>query len=55
MLDDKTNKRPDDGDIKGPTAPENPVDFARWVQRPRVNPKNPKGQPDYSALLPESL
>ena len=55
MPNDKTNKLPDDGDIKGPTPPENPVDFARWVQRPRVNPKQPEVQPDDSALRLEPM
>ena len=44
------NKQPDDSDIKGPTPPTNPVEFARWVQRLRVTPKNPKVQPDDSAM-----
>ena len=50
MPEDKTNKRLDDGDIKGPTPPEDPVEFARWVQRPRVNPKQPEVQPDDSTM-----
>jgi len=49
------NKQPDDADIKGPKPPTNPVEFARWVQRPRVTPKKPKVQPDDSAMLPEPL
>jgi hypothetical protein len=55
MPEDKTNKRPNDGDIKGPTPPENPVEFARWVQRPRVTPKNPEVQPDDSAMRLEPM
>jgi hypothetical protein len=55
MPKDKTNKLPDVGDIKGPTPPENPVEYARWLQRPRVNPKQPEVQPDDSALGPEGL
>ena len=55
MPEDKTNKRLDDGGIKGPTPPENPVEFARWVQRPRVNPKLPEVQPDDSALRLEPM
>ena len=52
---DKTNNQPDGSDSLGPKPPTNPVEFARWVQRPRVNPKKPKVQPDDSALLPEPL
>ena len=55
MPNDKTNKLLDDGDIKGPTPPENPVEYARWLQRPRVNPKQPEAQPDDSALRIDSL
>ena len=55
MPEDKTNKRPDYGGIKEPTPPENPVEFARWVQRPRVNPKQPEVQPYDSALMPQGL
>tara|TARA_B110000014_G_C19806281_1_gene418659 strand:+ start:178 stop:618 length:441 start_codon:yes stop_codon:yes gene_type:complete len=55
MPNNKTNKLPDDGDIKGPTPPTNPVEFSRWVQRPRVNPKQPEVQPDDSALRPKGL
>ena len=55
MPNDKTNKSPNDGDIKGPTPPENPVEFSRWVQRPGVNPKHPQVQPDDSALRIDSL
>ena len=51
MPNDKKNKRPDDGGIKGPTPPENPVEFSRWVHHPMVNPK----QPDDSALRPAGL
>ena len=50
MPNDKSNKLPDDGDIKGPTPPENPVEYARWLQRPRVNPKQPEVQPDDSDM-----
>ena len=52
---DKTINQPDDSGSLGPKPPTNPVEFARWVQRPRVNPKKPKVQPDDSALLPEPL
>ena len=45
-----SNKQTDDADVKGPTPPTNPVEFARWVQRPRITPKNPKVQPDDSAM-----
>ena len=55
MPNDKTNKLTDDGDIKGPTPPTNPVEFSRWVQRPGVNPKQPQVQPDDSALRIDSL
>ena len=50
MPEDKTNQLPDDGEVKGPKPPTNPVEFSRWVQRPRVNPKKPKVQPDDSAM-----
>ena len=49
------NKQPDDSDIKGPTPPTNPVEFARWVQHPRITPKNPKVQPDDSAMRLEPM
>ena len=49
------NKQPDDSDIKGPTPPTNPVEFARWVQRHRITPKNPKVQPDDSAMRLEPM
>ena len=52
---DKTINQPDGSDSLGPKPPTNPVEFARWVQRPRVNPKKPKVQPDDSAMLPEPL
>ena len=52
---DKTTNQPDGADSQGPKPPTNPVEFARWVQRPRVTPKKPKVQPDDSALLPEPL
>ena len=55
MPNDKTNKLPNDGDIKGPTPPENPVEYARWLQRPRVRPKQPEVRPDDSALRIDSL
>ena len=55
MPNDKKNKLPDDGDIKGPTPPENPVEYARWLQRPRVNPNQPEVQPNDSALRPKGL
>ena len=51
---DKTSNQPE-GNSLGPKPPTNPVEFARWVQRPRVNPKKPKVRPDDSALLPEPL
>ena len=52
---DKTINQPDGAGSQGPKPPTNPVEFARWVQRPRVNPKKPKVRPDDSALLPEPL
>ena len=52
---DKTINQADGADSQGPKPPTNPVEFARWVQRPRVNPKKPKVQPDDSAMLPEPL
>jgi len=52
---DKPINQPNDSDIQGPKPPTNPVEFARWVQRPRVTPKKPKVQPDDSAMLPEPL
>ena len=52
---DQTINQPDDPDSQGPKPPTNPVEFFRWVQRPRVNPKKPKVQPDDTALLPEPL
>ena len=52
---DKTINQPDGADIQGPKPPTNPVEFSRWLQRPRVNPKKPKVRPDDSALLPEPL
>ena len=55
MPNDKTNKLPDDGDIKVPTPPENPVEYARWLQRPRVNPKQPEVQPDDSEMRLEPM
>jgi len=55
MPNDKANKLLDDGDIKGPTPPENPVEYARWLRRPKVNPKQPEVQPDDSALKPKGL
>jgi hypothetical protein len=30
MPEDKTNQLPDDGDVKGPKPPTNPLEFARW-------------------------
>ena len=55
MPQDTTKNMPDgpNGDV--PKPPTNPVEFSRWVQRPRVTPKKPKVQPDDSALLPEPL
>jgi len=55
MPDDKTTNQPDDSDIKGPKPPINLVEFARWVQRPRVTPKKPKVQPDDSAMRLELM
>ena len=55
MPKDTTNNIPDDSNGDVPKPPTNPVEFARWVQRPRVNPKKPKVQPDDSAMLPEPL
>ena len=55
MPEEKTNQLPDVGDVKGPTPPTNPVEFSRWVQRPKVTPKKPKVQPGDSALRPEEL
>ena len=52
---DKTINQPDGADSLGPKPPTNPVEFARWVQRPRVTPKKPKVQPDDSAMLPEPM
>ena len=50
MPEDKTNILPADSDIKGSKPPINPVEFSRWVQRPRVNPKQPEVQPDDSTM-----
>jgi len=36
---DRIPSNPDGSDSQGPKPPTNPVEFARWVQRPRVNPK----------------
>ena len=55
MPKDTTNNMPDDSNGDVPKPPTNPVEFARWVQRPRVNPKKPKVQPDDSVMLPEPL
>ena len=52
---DKTINQPDGADSLGPKPPTNPVEFARWVQRPRVTPKKPKVQPDDSALRLEPI
>jgi len=54
MSIDNSNTQPD-GDSLGPKLSTNPVEFARWVQRPRVNPKESKVRPDDSALLPEPI
>ena len=51
---DKTINQPD-GDSLGPEPPSNPVEFAKWVQRTRVNPKKPMVRPYDSALLQEPL
>ena len=50
MPQKNTNNMPDDTDGDAPKPPTNPVEFARWVQRPRVNPKEPKVQPDDAAM-----
>ena len=50
MPEDNTNNMPNDPNGDAPKPPTNPVEFARWVQRPRVNPKKPKVQPDDSAM-----
>ena len=55
MPNDKTTNQPNDSAIQGPKPPTNPVEFARWVQRPRVTPKNPKVQPDDSAMRLEPM
>jgi hypothetical protein len=52
---DPTINQTDDADSQGPKPPTHPVEFFRWVQRPRVNPKKRKVQPDDTALLPEPL
>jgi hypothetical protein len=36
---DRIPSNPDGSDSQEPKPPTNPVEFARWVQRPRVNPK----------------
>ena len=48
---DKTINQPDGADSLGPKPPTNPVEFARWVQRPRVNPKKPKVQPEVNRSI----
>lgn len=50
MPQDTTNNMLDDLNGDGPKPPTNPVEFSRWVQRPRVTPKKPKVQPDDSAM-----
>ncbi len=50
MPEDNTNNMPHDPNGDAPKPPTNPVEFSRWVQRPRVNPKKPKVQPDDSAM-----
>ena len=50
MPEDNTNNMPNDPNGDAPKPPTNPVEFSRWVQRPRVNPKKPKVQPDDSAM-----
>ena len=52
---DKTNNQPEGSNSLGPKSPTNLVKCARWVQRPRVNPKKSKVRPDDSTLLPEPL
>ena len=54
MPNDNSNTQPD-GDSLGPELPSNPVEFAKWVQRTRVNPKKPMVRPYDSALLQKPL
>ena len=54
MSIDNSNTQPD-GDSLGPEPPSNPVEFAKWVQRTRVNPKKLMVRPYDSALLQEPL
>ena len=54
MPNDNSNTQPD-GDSLGPEPPSNPVEFAKWVQRTRVNPKKLMVRPYDSALLQEPL
>jgi hypothetical protein len=51
----RINTMTNESDIKGPTPPTNPVEFARWVQRPRVTPKQPIVQPEDSATWLEPM
>lgn len=46
---------PDNNNEEAPKPPSKPVEFARWVQRPRNIPKPPKVQPDDSALRPKGV
>ena len=55
MPQDTTNNMLDDLNGDGPKPPTNPVEFSRWVQRPRVTPKKPEVQPDDSALRLEPI
>ena len=55
MPQDTTNNMLDDLNGDGPKPPTNPVEFSRWVQRPRVTPKKAKVQPDDSAMLLEPM
>ena len=50
MPKETTNSMPDDSNGGAPKPPTSPVEFSRWVQRPRVNPKKPKVQSDDSAM-----
>jgi len=50
MPEDNVSNMPDEskGGARGP--PTNPVEFSRWVQRSRVDPKSPKAQSDDPAM-----
>jgi hypothetical protein len=51
----KTNNQPDSSDSQGPRPPTDPVECAKWIQRPRVTTKKPQVQPDDSALRLEPI